>query len=234
MQNSIQTSFTDWEDGLEHYGIPGMKWGVRRFQTRDGTLTPAGQKRYGSLGRGSSARAMTKHLNKLDAGYANVEARRKSYAATASRKAFKANKALAKGNQKKAEKLMQKAEKAGRKAGEANRTKPRIENLQWRIIAKAAQKGYTTNSEAVKRFGSDGKTRVAKILGGPLGNWVYSSYKKGRNTASVDGQSFAVSRRGDRSTNVVNYNLMKNENVRRIMQEERDKERAKRFTGSKR
>lgn len=31
---------------LNHAGIKGMRWGVRRFQNKDGTLTPAGKKRY--------------------------------------------------------------------------------------------------------------------------------------------------------------------------------------------
>lgn len=31
---------------LQHHGILGQKWGVRRFQNRDGSLTPAGKKRY--------------------------------------------------------------------------------------------------------------------------------------------------------------------------------------------
>ena len=31
---------------LYHHGIQGMKWGVRRFQNKDGSLTSAGKKRY--------------------------------------------------------------------------------------------------------------------------------------------------------------------------------------------
>lgn len=31
---------------LYHWGIKGMKWGVRRYQKKDGSLTPAGKNRY--------------------------------------------------------------------------------------------------------------------------------------------------------------------------------------------
>ncbi len=32
-------------DYIQHYGIKGMKWGVRRYQNKDGTLTAEGKKR---------------------------------------------------------------------------------------------------------------------------------------------------------------------------------------------
>ena len=35
----------NYSNELCHHGILGMKWGVRRFQNKDGTLTNAGKKR---------------------------------------------------------------------------------------------------------------------------------------------------------------------------------------------
>ena len=34
---------------LQHHGILGMKWGVRRYQNKDGSLTVAGRKRVAKL-----------------------------------------------------------------------------------------------------------------------------------------------------------------------------------------
>ena len=46
---------------LQHYGVLGMKWGVRRYQNKDGTLTPSGKKRYEAKDTDSS---VTKKVKK--------------------------------------------------------------------------------------------------------------------------------------------------------------------------
>ena len=48
---------------LMHYGIKGMKWGVRRFQNKDGSLTPAGKKKISKMYKKESEK-VTDELHK--------------------------------------------------------------------------------------------------------------------------------------------------------------------------
>lgn len=59
-----------YPDYLFHYGIKGQKWGVRRFQKKDGTLTSEGKKRYSDESTiGSHKKIKVTHRDVLEKKY---------------------------------------------------------------------------------------------------------------------------------------------------------------------
>lgn len=86
-------------DYLQHHGILGQKWGVRRFQNKDGSLTPAGKKKL--YGKGA------------DGGYESYKSRLKrsmdaaKYEEDIAKNQKKLDKATSKGNSSKIQKYSQ-------------------------------------------------------------------------------------------------------------------------------
>jgi len=55
--NKLATKYTkSLCHSLYHWGIPNMRWGRRRYQYEDGSLTPEGRERYGRTARRRAAR----------------------------------------------------------------------------------------------------------------------------------------------------------------------------------
>lgn len=48
--NNTFYSPNDYRHYLEHHGVKGQKWGVRRYQNADGSYTSAGKSHYGLVG----------------------------------------------------------------------------------------------------------------------------------------------------------------------------------------
>lgn len=139
---------------LAHYGIPKQKWGVRRFQNPDGSLTPEGRRRYG-------------------VGVASDKAYEKSarYKAKSDAYALKSRRALDKYDQFKSDKLKRKAEKYAVKASGQYAKAVRLSNKDDKIVNKRYSESDIYAMEGAKRAG---------LLGAAVGKAV-GVYKERKN-----------------------------------------------------
>lgn len=71
---------------LQHHGTKGQKWGIRRYQNKDGSLTPAGKKRYGIIGSIKEHRAQKKRYKQRTAALEKAREARKTKAEEAAEK----------------------------------------------------------------------------------------------------------------------------------------------------
>lgn len=70
-------SENDYRSYLEHHGILGMRWGVRRYQNKDGSLTSRGKQHYSMSDRGQELQLrIAEKSDLLDSARTEKEAKR--------------------------------------------------------------------------------------------------------------------------------------------------------------
>lgn len=191
----MATSFTDWEsDYLAHFGTKGMKWGQRRFQNPDGSLTALGKERYGINGD-RSARGMKHDLNKLDREQANAKVRYDAHNNASIRASAKVRNKMVEAMARKDKKAVQNLRKEQKKiddkhtqkAAEYKRLLENSQKMTNRILESAKAKGYSVHSRDCIREVNRGRNFAASIAFSTVGQAVggvtvgVSSYATGKH-----------------------------------------------------
>ena len=172
--NYILTSYGTFisEDELYHHGIKGMKWGVRRYQNEDGSLTNAGKSRYATVEEAKAAYKKAKKVTSdnynraTNGGYGRftiTKDQRKNY----SRDVQAYNNSLAARTRAKYDYKIAKAQQKGKNDKVANlRVKQELEVSKQKKRASIANT-YLKDTYETQSFG---RQVVHDLIGGSKGS----------------------------------------------------------------
>lgn len=151
---------------LYHWGTKGMKWGIRRYQNKDGSLTPAGKKRYAAeneklKAREKAIKAQEKAVArqaKLDTKKAELDAREAALKSGKTAPKSKDSAPKAKSVKDMSDEELNKAVNRARLESEYIRLHPKQESLMTKLGNKAL------NEVLIPSVMSAGKSYLDKTL----------------------------------------------------------------------
>lgn len=172
------------DDYLAHYGVLGMKWGVRRYQNKDGSLTPAGEKHRDKREARQAAKhdkAVAKQRQKALEKARATKAANKVAAEKAAAEAAKRQKMIDKG-------LISPKKMTTEELNEALKRKEAIKKYNDKVLETSTMKRFMSKAwndavvpgltEGGKRFISDFTTKKLKELTGLDAPSEYEKLKK--------------------------------------------------------
>jgi len=195
---------------LCHHGIVGMKWGVRRYQNADGSLTAAGRKRYNSVDKYYNAddrrkRAEETYLNKSQKSFGfttdkDIERARTKYVSEDK----KANKELKK-YRKQIQKDIAEAQREDFKSGADHQNYKEVRNKlddalnsskEHQKMLKAFDKYNKLSDDVNWKLHEKGLT-TESLKDSKRLDKAYSDYQKAKNNDIRKGNEIIESFRGD-------------------------------------
>lgn len=147
------------ESELYHHGIIGQKWGIRRYQNEDGSLTDEGRLRYnGTKGQERLAKDIKRELNRIDKNTAN-DRRRLNDAQNQFLKDYK--KARSVKTDEEHDRLERKADLRFEKNGKKHHDAIKVAKKETdQLIKLASDMGLTVSSKETTRLAMDGKDMI--------------------------------------------------------------------------
>lgn len=153
----------DWEQDLflAHYGVKGMKWGVRKKQ----------------------AKLYQRQLNDLDKEAVENISRYMRYSEKTNKYLKKGAKIFKKSGENptgktatKLDKLQEKAISAAKRAKFHDDARKQSESETWKLLAKLDDEGFIVNSKQVRRYTEKGRSYMQHLLLGPIGYAAVNVY----------------------------------------------------------